>query len=57
MIAHQPLELLAGVLGGFNRSLQHPTIGVCDEDWKAAVGSIWARAIAITGAAGGVRTR
>jgi hypothetical protein len=27
---HQPLELLADVLGGFNRSSQHPENGVCE---------------------------
>ena len=44
-------------LGGFKRSSQHPGVGGCDEHSKAAVGSVWTSAIAVTGSApcGGAR--
>ena len=43
--------------GGFKRSSQHPGVGGCDEHSKAAVGSVWTSAIAVTGSApcGGAR--
>ena len=46
-----------GVQGGFKRSSQHPGVGGCDEHSKAAVGSVWTSAIAVTGSApcGGAR--
>ena len=42
---------------GFKRSSQHPGVGGCDEHSKAAVGSVWTSAIAVTGSApcGGAR--
>jgi hypothetical protein len=44
---HQLLELLAGVLSGLKWSSQHPDEGGCDEDSKAAFGSVWAGAIVV----------
>jgi transposase InsO family protein len=46
-----------GVQGGFKRSSQHPGGGGCDGYSKAAVGSVWASAVAVTGSAacGGTR--
>ena len=46
-----------GSQGGFKRSSQHPGVGGCDEHSKAAVGSVWTSAIAVTGSApcGGAR--
>ena len=46
-----------GSQGGFKRSSQHLEGGGCDEHSKAAVGSVWAGAIAVTGSAacGGTR--
>ena len=46
-----------GIQGGFKRSSQHPGVGGCDEHSKAAVGSVWTSAIAVTGSApcGGAR--
>ena len=37
-----------GVQGGFKRSSQHPEEGGCDEQSKAALGSVWAGAIVVT---------
>ena len=42
-----------GVQGEFKRSSQHPGVGGCDEYSKAAVGSVWTSAIAVTGSAPG----
>ena len=46
-----------GSQGGFKRSSQHPGGGGCDGHSKAAVGSVWASAVAVTGSAacGGTR--
>ena len=40
MIGHQPLELIAGVFGGFNRSSQHHELGGCDEGSPASFGPV-----------------
>src|SRR5687768_4684905 len=44
-------------LGGFKRSSQHPEVGGCDEQSKAAVGSVGTSAVTVTGSAacGGTR--
>jgi hypothetical protein len=42
-----------GSQGEFKRSSQHPGVGGCDEYSKAAVGSVWTSAIAVTGSAPG----
>jgi hypothetical protein len=47
VIDHQLLELLAGVQSGLKWSSQHPDEGGCDEDSKAAFGSVWAGAIVV----------
>src|SRR5262245_7166475 len=46
-----------GSQGGFKRSSQRPGGGGCDGHSKAAVGSVWASAVAVTGSAacGGTR--
>ena len=46
-----------GMLGGFKRSSQHQGVGGCDGHSKAAVGSVWASTITVTGSAscGGAR--
>ena len=46
-----------GVQGGFKRSSQHQGVGGCDGHSKAAVGSVWASTITVTGSAscGGAR--
>jgi transposase InsO family protein len=46
-----------GSQGGFNRSSQHLDGGGCDEHSKAAFGSVWAGAIAVTRSTVGGRTR
>ena len=46
-----------GSQGGFNRSSQHPEGGGCDEHSKAAVGSVWAGAVTVTGSTASCRTR
>ena len=46
-----------GVQGGFKRSSQHSDVGGCDEHSKAAIGSVWTSAIAVTGTAAGGGTR
>jgi hypothetical protein len=51
MIGHQPLELFAGVLGGFKWSSQHLFEGGCDGHSKAPVTQFWTSAIAVTGTA------
>jgi hypothetical protein len=37
-----------GSQGGFKRSSQHPEVGGCDEQSKAAIGTVWTSAIAFT---------
>jgi hypothetical protein len=51
------VPLFSGFMGGFKRSSQHSEVGGCDEHSKAAVGSVWTSAIAVTGSApcGGAR--
>jgi hypothetical protein len=51
VIGHQPLELLAGVLGGFKRSSQHPFKGGCDGHSKATITPFRTSTVAITGKA------
>jgi transposase InsO family protein len=46
-----------GVQGGFKRSSQHLEEGGCDEELQAALGSIWAGSIVVTGSTAGGRTR
>ena len=43
IVRQQQLEVLAGILGGFNRSLQHPDQGGCDEGSQACFGSVYAQ--------------
>src|SRR5664280_377903 len=49
VICHQPLELLAGLLGGLKWSSQHFDEGGCDEGSKAAFGPVWSAAIVVAG--------
>jgi hypothetical protein len=51
MISHQPLELFAGVLGGFKRSSQHLNEGGCDGHPKATITRVWTGAVAVAGTA------
>jgi hypothetical protein len=46
-----------GVQGGFKRSSQHPDGGGCDEHSKAAIGSVWPGAVAVTRSTAGGGTR
>ncbi len=46
-----------GSQGGFKWSLQHLAGGGCDEHSKAAFGSVWAAALAVTRSTAGGRTR
>jgi putative transposase len=46
-----------GSQGGFKRSSQHLDEGGCDEHSEAALGSIWAEAIVVTGSTACGRTR
>jgi hypothetical protein len=46
-----------GSQGGFKWSLQHLDGGGCDEHSKAAFGSVWAAALAVTRSTAGGRTR
>ena len=56
-LAESQVAAVRLALGGFKRSSQHPGVGGCDEHSKAAVGSVWTSAIAVTGSApcGGAR--
>ena len=47
IVGHQPLQLLARILGGFNRSLQYPDQGGCDEGSQACFGSVYAQEAAV----------
>jgi len=46
-----------GVQGGFKWSSQHPDGGGCDEHSKAAIGSVWPGAVAVTRSTAGGGTR
>ena len=46
-----------GSQGGFKWSSQHPLEGSCDDQSKAAFGSIWAGALVVTRSAAGGGTR
>jgi len=48
VISHEPLELLAVVLGELNWSSQHLVEGGCDGHPKAKITPIWTSAVAVT---------
>jgi hypothetical protein len=49
VIGHQSLELIAGVLGGFNRSSQHREVGGCDEGSETSFGPVHAQEASVAG--------